>query len=256
MNSLRKNTLLITILAITTLLLGGCSGVENQTGFFYSTFVRPFEWSIHEIGVLLGGNFGLALILITLIIRLVLMPFMLKTYKKQQLMKGKMELIKPEMEEIQKRSKEAKTPEEQKQVQQEMMQLYQKHNVNPLNIGCLPMLIQMPILMGLYFAIRSSTEIATHSFLWFDLGQTDIIMTLIAGFVYLIQAQISASTVPDAQKKQMRIFMYISPIMIMFISFSAPAALPLYWTVGGIFLIIQTWIGRRYYQHHPEKAKE
>ncbi|MEK3889332.1 membrane protein insertase YidC [Bacillus sp. FSL K6-3431] len=253
---MRKNTLFITILAITTVLLGGCSGVENQTGFFYTTLVRPFAWLIHEIGTMLGGNFGLALILITLLIRLILMPFMLKTYKTQQLMKGKMEKLKPEMEEIQKRSKAAKTPEEQKETQQEMMQLYQKHQVNPLNMGCLPMLIQMPILMGLYFAIRSSTEIATHSFLWFDLGQTDIAMTLIAGLVYLVQSQVSMSTVPDAQKKQMRIFMYISPIMIMFISFSAPAALPLYWTVGGAFLIIQTWIGRRYYQHHPEKATE
>jgi len=171
-------------------------------------------------------------------------------------MRGKMEKLKPEMDEIQKRSKAAKTPEEKKEIQQETMLLYQKHNVNPLNIGCLPMLIQMPILMGLYFAIRSSTEIATHSFLWFDLGQSDIIMMLIAGLVYLVQAQVSLATVPDAQKKQMRMFSYFSPLMIMFISFSAPAALPLYWTVGGIFLIIQTWIGKRFYQHHPEKAAE
>jgi YidC/Oxa1 family membrane protein insertase len=184
------------------------------------------------------------------------MPFMLKSYKSQQLMKGKMELLKPELAEIQERTKAAKTPEEQKAAQQEMMQLYQKHQVNPLNVGCLPMLIQMPILMGLYFAIRSSTEIATHSFLWFDLGQADIVMTLIAGFVYLVQAQVSATTMPEAQRKQMRLFMYISPVMIMFISFSAPAALPLYWAVGGAFLIIQTWVGRKYYQHHPEKAQE
>lgn len=253
---MKKNTILLTILAITTVMLGGCSGVDNQTGFFYGTFVKPFGWMIHEIGTLLGGNFGLALIIITLIIRLVLMPFMLKTYKNQQLMKGKMEKLKPEMEEIKKRQKEAKTPEDQKQLQQEMMQLYQKHQINPLNMGCLPMLIQMPILMGLYFAIRSSAEIATHSFLWFDLGQSDLIMTFVAGAVYLVQSQISLATVPDAQKNQMRIFMFISPIMIMFISFSAPAALPLYWAVGGIFLIIQTWIGRKFYQHHPEKAEQ
>nr|WP_249306127.1 membrane protein insertase YidC [Lederbergia citrea] len=253
---MKKNTILLTILALTTVMLGGCSGVQNQTGFFYSTFVRPFAWLIHELGTVLGGNFGLALIIITLLIRLVLMPFMLKTYKTQQLMKGNMEKLKPEMAEIQKRSKEAKTPEEKKEIQQEMMLLYQKHNVNPLNMGCLPMLIQMPILMGLYYAIRSSTEISTHSFLWFNLGHTDIAMTIIAGLVYLVQAQVSMATVPEAQKKQMRMMMYISPMMIMFISFSAPAALPLYWVVGGSFLIIQTWIGRKFYQQHPEKAKE
>lgn len=256
MKSLKKKLLLLSLLLVTAVLLGGCSGVENQTGFFYNTFVKPFSWLIHEIGSLLGGNYGMALIIITLLIRLVLLPFMLKTYKNQQLMKVNMEKMKPEMEEIQKRSKEAKTPEEQQKIQQEMMMLYQKHNVNPLNMGCLPMLIQMPILLGLYYAIRSSEDMATHSFLWFDLGQSDFAMMIIAGLIYFIQAQVSMATVPDAQKKQMRIIMLISPIMIMVISFSAPAALPLYWAVGGIFLIFQTLLGRRYYMQHKEKVEE
>jgi len=254
--TLKKNTILIAMLAFSAVLLGGCSGVENETGFFYNSFVRPFAWMIHEIGTALGGNFGLALIIITLIIRLVLMPFMLKTYKNQQLMKVKMDKIKPEMEEIQKRSKEAKTSEEKAQVQQEMMALYQKHQINPLNMGCLPLIIQMPILMGLYYAIRSSTEVASHTFLWFNLGQSDLGITIIAGLVYLIQAQVSLATVPEAQKAQMKMFSYISPIMIVIISLNAPAALPLYWTVGGMFLIIQTWIGRKFYQQHPEKSAE
>ncbi|WP_349305773.1 membrane protein insertase YidC [Bacillus sp. FJAT-49711] len=256
MKSLKKNTVLFSVIIFASIFLGGCSAVQNQTGFFYNTFVRPFAFLIHEIGSFFGGNFGLAIIIITLLIRLVLMPFMLKTYKNQQLMKIGMEKLKPEMEEIQKRTKEAKTPEEKKQAQQDMMALYQKHNVNPLNMGCLPMLIQMPILMGLYYAIRGSQEIATHSFLWFDLGQRDIAMMLIAGFVYFIQSRVSMSTVPEAQRKQMQIFSYLSPAMIMFISLSAPAALPLYWAVGGTFLIVQTWIGHKYYMQHPEKAKE
>ncbi|VEF46367.1 YidC/Oxa1 family membrane protein insertase [Bacillus freudenreichii] len=251
-----KKIILLLMLVMTTTMLGGCSGVTNQAGFFYDSFVQPFAWLIHEIGTVLGGNFGLALIIITLLIRLILMPFMLKTYKNQQLMKVKMDKLKPEMEEIQKRSKQAKTKEEQQKVQMEMMELYKKHEVNPLNMGCLPMLIQMPILMGLYYAIRSSTEIASHTFLWFNLGHSDLFMTIIAGLVYLVQAQVSLSTVPEAQKNQMRLFSFISPFMIVFISLNAPAALPLYWAVGGIFLIIQTWIGRKYYKQHPEKAEE
>lgn len=253
---LKKKFYLLLMLVITSSMLGGCSGVTNQSGFFYDFFVRPFAWLIHEIGTVLGGNFGLALIIITLLIRLVLMPFMLKTYKNQQLMKLKMDKLKPEMEEIQKRSKEAKTPEEQQKIQMEMMELYKKHEVNPLNMGCLPILIQMPILMGLYYAIRSSQEIASHTFLWFNLGHSDMVMTIIAGLVYFAQAQISLATVPEAQKKQMRLFSYMSPVMIFFISLNAPAALPLYWAVGGIFLIIQTYIGRKYYMQHPEKAEE
>src|SRR5690606_342814 len=93
-NSVKKNTILFTFILITSVMLGGCSGVDNQTGFFYTTFVAPFVFLIREIGNLLGGNFGLSIIIITLMIRLALMPFMLKTYKKQQEMKEKMEKIK------------------------------------------------------------------------------------------------------------------------------------------------------------------
>ena len=79
-------------------------------------------------------------------------------------------------------------------VQQEIMSLYKEHNINPLNMGCLPALIQMPIIMGLYYAILYSAEIKTHSFLWFDLGSTDIWMTAIAGVVYFVQAKVSLQT--------------------------------------------------------------
>lgn len=253
---LYKKIFLLSMLIITSVMLGGCTGVANETGVFYDFFVRPFVWLIHEIGTVLNGNFGLALIIITILIRLALMPFMLRTYKNQQLVKVKMDKLKPEMEKIQKRSKQAKTPEEQQKIQMEMVELYQKHGVNPLNMGCLPILIQMPILMGLYYAIRSSAELASHTFLWFNLGQSDMMMTILAGLVYFVQAQVSLTTVPEAQKNQMRLFSYMSPVMIIFISWNAPAALPLYWAVGGIFLLIQTWIGRKYYQQHPEKAEE
>ena len=96
--------------------------------------------------------------------------------------------------------KEAKTKEEQTQYQQEMMALYRKHGINPLNMGCLPMLIQMPIIMGLYFSILYSTDVKAHEFLWFSLGSPDIAMTIVAGLVYLVQARVSLWTVPEQQK--------------------------------------------------------
>ncbi|MFP3514284.1 YidC/Oxa1 family membrane protein insertase, partial [Peribacillus sp. SIMBA_075] len=80
--------------------------------------------------------YGMAIVVITIIIRLVLMPFMLRTYKRQQGMKVKMDKMRPEMEDIQKRLKETKDKEEQMKLQQEMMGLYKKHDVNPLNMGC------------------------------------------------------------------------------------------------------------------------
>jgi len=251
-----KNLKLLSMLGLVVFVLSGCQAVENKEGFFYSVFVKPMEFLLEFFGNdIFSGSYGLAIIAITVLIRLILMPIMLKNYRQQQLMKSKMDAFKPEMEAVQKKMKEATTKEEQMQYQQEMMALYQKHGVNPLNMGCLPMLIQMPIIMGLYFSILYSADVKSHEFLWFSLGSPDIVMTIIAGIVYLVQARVSLWTVPEQQKKQMKMFIYISPIMIVFISMSSMAALPLYWSVSGALLILQTYIGRKYYSEHPEKAK-
>lgn len=216
--------------------------------FFQTVFVNTFSNGIHTIAIFFNGSFGLSIIFLTLIVRLLLMPLMLKQYKGQQQMKEKMEALKPELDDIQAKIKKTKDSKEQQKLQQEMMGLYQKHGVNPLAMGCLPMLIQMPILMGFYYAIRESHEIATHSFLWFNLGESDIWITVIAGIVYYLQFKVSMSNISGQQQQQMKFMGLLSPIMIVMFSFNAPAALPLYWAVGGTFLIIQTLIGKKLYQ--------
>ncbi len=252
---MKKKLWLISMLGLAPFVLAGCNAVKNQQGFFYSTFVKPMRFLLDFFSNhVFNGSYGVAIILITVLIRLILMPFMLKNYKNQQGMKEKMDKLKPEMDEIQQKLKAAKTKEEQMALQQEMMGLYKKHNVNPMNMGCLPVIIQMPIIMGLYYAILYSGEVKAHHFLWYELGKPDIVMTLIAGVVYFVQAQVSLWTVPEQQKSQMKMMMYISPIMIMFISFSSMSALPLYWSVSGAILIFQTYLGRKFYSQHPEKA--
>ncbi|MEK9199865.1 membrane protein insertase YidC [Ureibacillus sp. 179-F W5.1 NHS] len=249
-----KKLKLISMLGLLLMVLTGCQAVENQEGFFYSTFVRPMNWLLEFLGNdLFNGSYGLAIIAITIVIRLILMPFMLKNYRQQSKMKSKMDIVKPKMEEIQERLKAAQTKEEQMAIQQEMLALYRENGINPLNMGCLPIIIQMPIITGLYFAILYSQDVKVHEFLWFSLGSPDILMTAIAGIVYFIQAKVSLWTVPESQKAQMKLMIYISPIMIVFISFSSMAALPLYWSVSGLILIIQTYIGRKFYSEHPAK---
>ncbi len=250
MKRLNKKALLAIAVAATALFLSGCQSVENQTGFFYGTFVRPMEWFLEFFSNQTGGSYGWAIIIITVIVRFVLMPFMLRNYKSQQQMKVKMDALRPEMEEIQAKLKDAKARNDQEalmKLQQEMMGLYSKHGVNPLNMGCLPLLIQMPIIMGLYFAILYSPEVKEQPFLWFNLGETDIAMTLLAGLVYFVQARISLWTMPEQQQQQMKFMIYFSPIMIMVISFNVMAALPLYWTVSGLLLVLQTVLGRLFY---------
>ncbi|MCG7333534.1 membrane protein insertase YidC [Salinicoccus roseus] len=236
------------------LVLSGCdySQEENRNGFFFNTFVQPMDSLLHWLGDNLNNNYGLAIIVITLIVRLAIFPFMMRTYKNQMMMREKMKIVKPEMEEIQKKTKIATTQEEKMEAQQEMMALYKKHGINPLNMGCLPILIQMPVVMALYFALRFPSENGITEyphFLWMNLTEVDFFMVAIAGIVYAGQAYVSMQFVPAEQRKQMQLFMYISPIMIIWISLISPSALPLYWAVGGVFLIFQTWAGNTFYKN-------
>ncbi|WP_352921760.1 membrane protein insertase YidC [Peribacillus simplex] len=242
----KKNMLLIAVLFLATTLLTGCSAATS--GPFHTALVNPMTKMLEFNADLFNGNYGLSIIMMTFLIRLVLLPLTAKQYKTQLSMKTKMNGLKPEMTAIQQKIKETKDPAKQKALQQEMMQLYQKHGVNPLNMGCLPLLIQMPILMGFYYAIQGSHEIATHNFLWYSLGQPNIAMAIIAGVIYYFQSVISMRQMPEEQQKQMKMMSLLSPAMILFISFSAPAALPLYWSIGGIFMIIQSIVLKRIYK--------
>ena len=107
--------------------------------------------------------------------------------------------------------------------------------------------------MGFYYAIRDSQAIATHDFLWFSLGEANIIMALIAGLIYYLQFKVSSSQMQPEQQNQMKLMGLLSPMMIMFISFSAPAALPLYWITSGIFLIIQTFVLQSIFKQEEPK---
>lgn len=253
---LHKSRMFAVMAVITiVLVLSACSPTaQNETsdGFFQHYFVIPFIETIHFGANLLGGSYGGSIIVITLIIRLILMPFNLKVVKNQQQMKAKMDVMKPELEEVQKKLKETQDKTQKMKLQQEMVALYQKHGVNPLQMGCLPLLLQMPILIAFYYAIRGSEEIASHTFLWFNLGTSDIWMTILAGAIYLVQFKVSQMGLPQAQQNQMKFIGLLSPIMIVIISLNAPAVLPLYWAVGGLFIIGQTWLARRLYQNHRE----
>jgi YidC/Oxa1 family membrane protein insertase len=159
-----------------------------------------------------------------------------------------MKVIKPEMDEIQKRYKNKRDMDDQLSMQRELSELYQKHDFNPVKMvsGCLPMIIQMPFLIGFYYAIRRTSEIAEQPFLWFNLGETDLLLVLVAVLVYFIQARVSLIGMDQKNQGLMGMMAYISPIMIGVISLTTPAALPLYWTIGGLFMVAQTIIIKKY----------
>ncbi len=226
------------LLIVMIFLLGGC-GVTAEpitaesTGIWNHYFVFPLSWFIIFIAQLFDGNYGVSIIFVTIIIRLAILPLTLKQNKSSKAMQA----LKPEMEELRQKY-DMKKPEEQQKMQQEMMSLYQKHGVNPL-AGCLPIFIQMPILMAFYFAIMRTEEIAKHSFLWFDLGAPDpfYLLPIIAAGTTFLQSRMTMHTLPE----NMRIMLYIMPAMILFAGLAMPSALTLYWVIGNIFMIIQTY---------------
>lgn len=234
--------------------LSGCGSEltpidSSSIGIFDKYFVYPFSILIKKLANFFHGSYGLSIVVITLGIRLVLLPFMYKQMKHGQVTQEKMKLIKPEMDLIREKYKNKNSMEDQLQLQQELSRLYKEHNFSPLSMasGCLPMIIQMPFLIAFYYAIRRTPEISEQSFLWFSLGETDLLLVIIAVVIYYIQAKVSMVGLAKEQQKQMAMMIWISPLMIGVISLNVPAALPLYWTVSGIFIFVQTFIIRKYF---------
>ncbi len=251
LTALRKYRFIVLIVGV--VLLTGCGGDfsaidESTTGFFNEYIVYPFSLLIKWIAGHLNGSYGFSIILITIALRLVVLPFMVKQQKQGQVTQEVMKIIKPEMDAIQEKYKDKQDKDKQLKMQKELSELYKTYDFNPVKMvtGCLPMIIQMPFLIGFYYAIRRTSEIAEQSFLWFNLGEVNIILALIAVLTYYIQARVSLIGNSQASKGPMGMMVYASPIMIGVISFIMPAALPLYWTVGGLFMIIQTVIIKKY----------
>lgn len=237
------------LLLLSLLILGGCGNnftpVDSEsTGFFSHYFVYPMSLLIKKVALLLQGKYGVAIIVITIGIRFVLMPFFIKQSKSSQESQEKMAIIKPEMTAIQENYKGKNSRGDQLEMQNELSALYKKHDFNPVKMatGCLPMILQMPILIGFYYAIRRTPEISEQTFLWFSLGETDILFVIVAVLIYYFQARVSLIGLEKSRRKQMAIMGLISPIMIGIISLNVPAALPLYWAVSGLFVIVQTLI--------------
>ncbi|PZT54223.1 membrane protein insertase YidC [Paenibacillus silvae] len=241
------------------MLLAGCSNnvseINSSTpGFFNHYIVFPLSYLIQHIASAFNGSYGVAIIIITLVIRLALLPLMMRQAKSQQGTRVIMNAMKPELDALKKKYEGKNDAANRQKLSEETMALYKKHKFNPLNIGCLPLLIQLPILSGIYTAIRLTPELSSHSFLWFKLGAPDYVLAVVVAVIYLIQAKISQANMAPEQRKQFAIMGYISPLMMAFFSLSAPAAMPLYWTVGGSFLVLQTLLFRKLYSvEHPQE---
>ncbi len=222
--------------------------------FFHVILYQPlFNLLVFFYNVIPGKDVGVAIIALTLLTKVLLYPLTRKTLKAQR----DMQLLQPRLKDIQEKHKNDKTLQA-----QETMKLYKEHGVNPLG-GCLPLLIQLPLLIALFQVFRTGFEPGTletdlYSFIsnpgmlnpWFlgiiDLSQQSSLLALLAGVAQFFHTRLmslnqaarkgneNGSDMGQMMQKQMTFMM---PILTVVISFSLPAALPFYWLANTLFSI-------------------
>lgn len=227
--------------------LPDCKDIKINSGKYeglWTTFlVKPLAYFILQLGNL-TKNYALALILITIIIRLICFPFTKKTAMQSELMKQ----AQPEMQKIQKKYEGKQDEQSMMKQSQEMMMIYKKYNISPLS-GCLFSFIQLPLFIAFYEAVQRFPAIFEDNFIGLQLGTTPsvgittstfyvyiILMLLIAATTfYSFKMNMSGQTLDPAMKK-MPIYM---SIMIIITAFFMPSALCIYWVFNNLCTIIQ-----------------
>lgn len=241
----QNKRLLLSGLAFSMLLfLSGCvqteKGVPTGEGWVYKFLVEPMGNVIQFFAEEQALGFGVAIIIVTLIVRFLILPLGIYQSWKSTYQAEKMRFLKPILDPIQEKMKNAETREEQMLAQQELMATQREYGVSMFGgMGCLPLLIQMPFFSALFYAARYTEGIAEAEFLGINLGSRSLILVAIAGVLYFIQSLLMQVGMDEAQKQQMKSMMLMNPLMIVFFSWSSPAGVTLYWVVGGFFGILQ-----------------
>ena len=214
------------------------SGIDQTVDYgWFWFFVRPILWLLNVLNSFVM-NYGVAIIIMTLLLRLAMWPLTRKSYVSMMAMQK----MQPEMARIQKLYANDKA-----RMQMEMMRLYQTHKTSPMS-GCLPMLIQIPIFFALYKALLISVQMRSAHFLWIsDLAAMDpyfilpVLMGLTMWFQQKLQTASNGAQTNDAIAQTQKMMKWM-PLLFTVMFAWMPAGLVLYWTVSNIF-----GIGQMYY---------
>ena len=187
------------------------------------------------------GNYGIAIIIVTILMRILIFPLTLKQEKSMKKMKD----IQPEVDKIREKYKD-----DPQTLNQKTMEIYKENNVNPMG-GCLPILIQMPIFVALYYAFVGNTIPSDATFLWFNLKQPDHFMKLgtftinllpiLNTLVTFIQQKVMMGIQPQDKNNPMSSMLYTMPLMMLFIFYNMPSGVTLYYLVSGVLSVLQQY---------------
>ncbi len=247
MKSIKRIALSIMGVAM-LLVLTGCVQVDKTTGqptgFIWNTIGAPMAEAIKYFATDKGLGFGVAIIIVTIIVRLIILPLGIYQSWKATLHSEKMNALKHVLEPHQTRLKEATTQEEKLEAQQALFAAQKEHGISMFGgVGCFPILIQMPFFSAIYFAAQHTEGVSEASFLGIALGSPSWILIACAGVLYYVQSLLSLHGVEDeTQREQLKKMIYMSPMMIVMFSIFSPASVTLYWVVGGFMMILQQFI--------------
>jgi YidC/Oxa1 family membrane protein insertase len=208
---------------------------------FFSPIARPIFWLLKKLYAVIG-NYGVAIILLTVMIRV---PFIPLVNKGQKSMK-KLQELQPRIAEMKQKYKN--DPD---RMNKEMMGIYSKHKVNPIG-GCLPLILQIPVFFALYKVLMITIELRGAPFAFWiqDLATKDpyYILPVLMGATMLLQQKMTPT---GGDEKMKKILMWM-PIVFTFISFNFPSGLVLYWLVNNLLSITQQFFVNR--AKDPEPA--
>jgi len=222
--------------------LAGCK-LEESIDFWHLGFLaKPMLWIMKKSHAVVG-NWGIAIILLTLLVKIILYPLNQKSFKSMQKMKD----LKPKLDVLKEKHKDDKA-----ELNKQMMEMYRREGVNPMG-GCLPMLAQMPVFIALYQMLRNAVDLYNSPFIpgWIDnLVQPDpfYILPTVLALVMFVQQKMTPN--PDSQQQKMMMFMM--PAMMFFFMLVLPAGLVLYIFANSLLTIAQQWMINR--QSQKKKA--
>lgn len=218
-----------------------------------SLFVKPIAWLILKLGILIK-NYGVSVMIIGLLIRIILMPFSKKSIDQQENMKK----AGPELQKIEKKYAKKTDSEAMMMKSQEMMMVYKKYKISPMS-GCLIAFIQLPLFFAFLQAINRVPAIFEDSLLGMHLGMTPWIGISKGNYIYIIliiliivttylsfkNSMNQNSAMNSEMEKQMQFTFKFMIIMISVASFSLPTAIALYWIITNGFIVIQNLIFKK-----------
>lgn len=236
-------------------------------GIWSTLFIKPLSWLIIQIGLFVK-NYGLAIIIVTLLIRLLIFPISQKSAMQSENMK----LASGDIQKLQKKYQGKTSQEDQMKQAQEMMAIYKKYGINPMS-GCLFAFIQMPLFFAFLESLYRIPAVFEGKFLMFNLGTSPfnalfgtsfswnhflssfgsgqwvyILLPIIVGlatyFSFKMNSGLNTGGNAD-QARQMKMMMNVMLVFIIFASFTMSVSIIIYWIVGSLFTIVQSYIIRR-----------